>query len=120
MSDIPTWHERAMAHPVHQSGMISEEMIRARMCEEIADLRAEVDRLRAKNERLHKAHQAACKGGDLLCAEIKRLTRERDEARAEARKLRAALQEATLAAHGCAQCRDEIGRICRGALEGKP
>jgi len=28
-----------MAHPDHQSGMISDGMIRARMCEEIADLR---------------------------------------------------------------------------------
>ena len=46
MSKIPTWHERAMAHPDHQSGMISEGMIRARMAEEIADLRAEVERLR--------------------------------------------------------------------------
>lgn len=55
MSDILTWHERAMAHPDHQSGMISEDMIRARMAEEISDLRAEVERL----------------------------TRQRDEARAE-------------------------------------
>lgn len=78
MKEIPTWHERAMAHPDHQSGMVSEEMLRARMGEEIADLRAEVERLRG------------------------------------------ALREATLAAHGCAQCRDEIGRICREALEDKP
>jgi len=48
MSDIPTWHERAMSHPDHQSGMVSEEMIRARMCEEIADLRAEVERLQSE------------------------------------------------------------------------
>lgn len=46
MKEIPTWHERAMAHPDHQSGMVSEDMIRARMGEEIADLRAEVERLR--------------------------------------------------------------------------
>ena len=46
MSDIPTWHERAMAHPDHQSGMISEDMLRARMAEEVEDLRAEVERLR--------------------------------------------------------------------------
>jgi hypothetical protein len=50
MSDIPTWHERAMRHPDHQSGMISEGMIRARMAEEIADLRAEVERLRAERD----------------------------------------------------------------------
>jgi len=35
-----------MAHPDHQSGMISEGMIRARMCEEIEDLRADIERLR--------------------------------------------------------------------------
>lgn len=46
MSKILTWHERAMRHPDHQSGMVSEDMIRARMCEEIGDLRAEVERLR--------------------------------------------------------------------------
>jgi len=44
MSDIPTWHERAMAHPDHQSGMVSEDMLRARMGEEISDLRAEIER----------------------------------------------------------------------------
>ena len=51
MTGIPTWHERAMAHPDHQSGMVSEDMIRARMAEEIADLRAEIERLtRERNE----------------------------------------------------------------------
>ena len=47
MNDIPTWQERARSHPDHQSGMISEDMLRARMTEEIMDLRAEVGRLRA-------------------------------------------------------------------------
>jgi hypothetical protein len=47
MSDIKTWIERCDEHPDHQSGMISEGMIRARMCEEIDDLRAEIERLRA-------------------------------------------------------------------------
>ena len=46
MSDIKTWIERCDEHPDHQSGMISEGMIRARMCEEIEDLRAEIERLR--------------------------------------------------------------------------
>ena len=66
MSEIPTWHERAMRHPDHQFGIVSDDMIRARMGEEIADLRAEVERLRA---------------------EIERLTRERNEARAEYARL---------------------------------
>jgi hypothetical protein len=49
-----------MRHPDHQSGMISEGMIRARMAEEIADLRAEVERLRAdRRERIATACLAA-------------------------------------------------------------
>ena len=55
MTDIPTWHERAMAHPDHQSGMVSEDMIRARMGEEIEDLRAEIERLRVKSDALRDA-----------------------------------------------------------------
>lgn len=55
MKDIPTWHERAEAHPDHQSGMVSEGMIRARMGEEIADLRAEVERLRADHDAIRGA-----------------------------------------------------------------
>lgn len=50
MSDIKTWIERCEEHPDHQSGMISDGMIRARMCEEIADLRAKIERLRAALE----------------------------------------------------------------------
>ena len=80
MSDIQTWHERAMAHPDHQSGMISEDMIRARMAEEISDLRAEVERL----------------------------TRERDEARAEVECLRVALS--TIRRAGLALVEAEDGR----------
>ena len=52
MSYIPTWHERVMAHSDHQSGTISEDMIRAGMDEEISDLRAEVERLRAERDTL--------------------------------------------------------------------
>lgn len=55
MTEIKTWHERAMAHPDHQSGMVSEEMIRARMGEEIEDLRVEVERLRADHDALRGA-----------------------------------------------------------------
>jgi len=59
MSYIKTWVERCNEHPDHQSGMVSNGMIQARMEEEIDDLRAE-------NERL---------------------TRERDESRAEVARL---------------------------------
>ena len=33
----------------------------------------EIERLRAENERLHQAHQAACVGGNLLREEIERM-----------------------------------------------
>lgn len=78
MTDIPTWRARAEAHPDHQSGMISEGMIRARMEEEIEDLRAEVEQL----------------------------TRERDEARAEVDRLTRDRREriATAALQGILAC----------------
>ena len=73
MSDIKTWHQRAMAHPDHQSGMISEDMIRARMCEEIDDLRAEIERLRAEIKRLRTDRReriaTAALQGILACQE---------------------------------------------------
>ena len=47
MSYIKTWVERCDEHPDHQSGMVSNGMIQARMQEEIDDLRAEIERLRA-------------------------------------------------------------------------
>lgn len=53
MTSIPTWRERAMTHPDHQTGMVSEGMLEARMQEEIDDLRAEI-------ERLHKDLLALC------------------------------------------------------------
>jgi hypothetical protein len=40
MTKIKTWQQRCMEHPDHQTGMVSDEMIRARMCEEIEELRA--------------------------------------------------------------------------------
>lgn len=40
MNRIPTWQQRAEKHPDHQRGMVTDGMIRARMLEEIADLRA--------------------------------------------------------------------------------
>ena len=38
--EIPTWQERCEAHPDHQSGMITHQMIKNRMQEEIDALRA--------------------------------------------------------------------------------
>ena len=37
---IKTWQERCEEHPDHQTGMVSNQMIMARMQEEIDDLRA--------------------------------------------------------------------------------
>lgn len=45
--EIKTWVERCNDHPDHQTGMVSEGMIRARMEEEIGDLRAEIERTHA-------------------------------------------------------------------------
>jgi hypothetical protein len=50
MTEIKTWHQRCMEHPDHQTGMVSEVMIRARMCEEAGELRAELER-RTRNHR---------------------------------------------------------------------
>jgi uncharacterized small protein (DUF1192 family) len=48
-----------MEHPDHQAGMVSDEMIYARMCEEIEELRAEIERLRARVEVLERVREAA-------------------------------------------------------------
>ncbi len=45
MTEIKTWHQRCMEHPDHQNGMVSEGMIRARMCEEIEELRDRIEHL---------------------------------------------------------------------------
>ena len=94
MSDILTWHERAMAHPDHQSGMISEDMIRARMAEEISDLRAEVERL----------------------------TRQRDEARAEVERMREVIRtiRARCVEMDDSDAVSETLDIASAVLEGKP
>jgi predicted RNase H-like nuclease (RuvC/YqgF family) len=52
MSEIKTWHQRCMEHPDHQTGMVSDGMIRARMCEEIEELRARLRASETKIERL--------------------------------------------------------------------
>jgi len=65
MTEIKTWQDRCEEHPDHQSGMVTHGMIKARMQEEIDDLRnqcemwsdahamvvMECDRLRADAER---------------------------------------------------------------------
>lgn len=50
--DIATWYERCDRHPDHQSGMVTNGMIQARMQEEINDLREEVERLTAERDAL--------------------------------------------------------------------
>ena len=85
MRDIPTWHERAMRHPDHQSGMVSEDMIRARMCEEIEDLRAEVERLRE----VLKIAAGYVNG----CYHAWHLTRDRAEAWRDLTKIREVLND---------------------------
>lgn len=39
-SDIKTFNERCETHPDHQNGMVTEEMLRDRLYEEIDELRA--------------------------------------------------------------------------------
>ena len=63
MSYIKTWVERCDEHPDHQSGMVSNGMIQARMQEEIDDLRAEIERL--FNEDTKTRH--ALKGWVFVC-----------------------------------------------------
>ena len=132
MSDIKTWHQRAMAHPDHQSGMISEGMIRARMCEEIDDLREAL-----------AIQQGCCDGAAAQDAHIRR---EREEHRAEVEKLRSEIERLREALRWYADPRNHFpverrspgapdpavifveeppimldgGRRARSALEGKP
>ena len=54
MSDIKTWTERCNEHPDHQSGMVSNGMIQARMQEEIDDLRAKIELLNQTIDKLVK------------------------------------------------------------------
>ena len=73
--EIKTWVERCNDHPDHQTGMISHSMIQTRMQEEIEDLRAEVERLRAA---LNSIARNTCCGG---CQEAARVAREAMEAK---------------------------------------
>ena len=42
-ADIKTFNERCNSHPDHQSGMVTEEMLRERLHEEVEELRAYID-----------------------------------------------------------------------------
>ena len=41
--DIKTFSERCETHPNHQSGMVTEEMLRERLHEEVEELRAHIE-----------------------------------------------------------------------------
>lgn len=120
MSDIKTWIERCDEHPDHQSGMISEGMIRARMCEEIEDLRAENERLRAEIARM----QELMRGISINMVDlIEQLTRDRDTLLAEVERFREALTDiANQETTGPYKWQLVVARLCeiaREALEGK-
>ena len=110
MSYIKTWVERCDEHPDHQSGMVSNGMIQARMQEEIDDLREAL-----------AIQQGCCDGAAAQDAHIRR---EREEHKAEVEKLRAEnerLREMMLDI--AEELRGEEPRIVfriRKALEGKP
>lgn len=119
MSYIKTWVERCDEHPDHQSGMVSNGMIQARMQEEIDDLREAL-----------AIQQGCCDGAAAQDAHVRQ---EREEARAEIERLREALkpfaaeaevydppegddaETAWFSLFTCGNLRD-----ARAALEGKP
>lgn len=79
MSEIKTWNQRCEEHPDHQEGIISREMICARMQEEIDELRGALhdQRLLTKlnsNERLRQT---------LIARTMDDTTKERDELRSK-------------------------------------
>lgn len=55
---IKTWQERCEEHPDHE-GIVTEGMIRARMQDEIDELRAENERLKAERDELLKVCRMA-------------------------------------------------------------
>jgi hypothetical protein len=69
MTEIKTWQQRCMEHPYHQTGMVSDEMIYARMCEEIEELRAEIERLRARVEVLEQHLRDAVSVADMAMSD---------------------------------------------------
>jgi hypothetical protein len=54
--DIKDFNQRCEEHPDHQTGMISERMIQARLSEEIDELRAYIE---AKQEQAYQQAQRA-------------------------------------------------------------
>lgn len=94
MSEIKTWQDRCEEHPDHQSGMVTHGMIKARMQEEIDDLRNQCemwsdacamvemnrDQLRAEVERLTEAADGAMR------QDRDQLLAERDALRADAER----------------------------------
>ena len=54
----PTFQERCESHPDHKTGMVTNELIQARLREESDDLRAENERLRAEVNALRAAIRA--------------------------------------------------------------
>ena len=58
----PTFQERCEAHPDHQTGMVTHEMIQARLREESEDLRAENERLREAVERALSVEESVTMG----------------------------------------------------------
>lgn len=89
MSDIPTWAERCEAHPDHQSGMVTNAMIKMRMQEEINDLRDELNLALDENTKIHHSVSAHWfldppDGGSVSTAEgVKRIEDEVNRLRAE-------------------------------------
>jgi len=134
--EIKTWVERCNDHPDHQTGMVSEGMIRARMEEEIGDLRAEIERTHAllkdpnvvainmlrgviampSVEQIRHIYQDR-----LLLPDLATVVKERNEARAEVERLRKEMREIA------EDCESEypssykkIAWFIRNALEAKP
>ena len=62
----PTFQERCESHPEHQTGMVTHEMIEARLREESEDLRAENERLRAEVNALRDAGGEAMTRDDIM------------------------------------------------------
>ena len=83
LAEVERLREENRHHRVTATNSVSKSLHDAAIAEQAAEI-----------ARLHQAHETACEGGDLLREEIERLTRERDEARADAAALRRAREHA--------------------------